>query len=168
MCYCGKTDGTDTKIRVSTESWPWWRTFSCRDLNPQPFNHECGALTTELFLPASLDECWVSHHLQNKTKLTRSLSLMSSMNWLQNKTKLTWSLNLMSSMNWLRTAPLKTCMLSMLPLKVMRKQKTLITGLSPCLAKCHLVMCLVILQVRMLIVIVSLMFAHIIFTWPGY
>ena len=32
--------GTDTKITVSTESWPWRRKFShrfCRDLNPRPF-----------------------------------------------------------------------------------------------------------------------------------
>ena len=44
-------DGTDTEIRVSTESWPWRRRFSrrsCRDSNPRPFSHESGALTTEL------------------------------------------------------------------------------------------------------------------------
>ena len=43
--------GTDTEIRVSTETRPWRRKFSrrsCRDSNPQPFNHESGALTTEL------------------------------------------------------------------------------------------------------------------------
>jgi len=49
-CYCGNMGGgTNTKIRVSTESWPWRRKFSChssRDLNLQPFNHESGALTT--------------------------------------------------------------------------------------------------------------------------
>ena len=41
----------DTDIRVSTESRPWRRKFShhsCRDLNPGPFSHESGALTTEL------------------------------------------------------------------------------------------------------------------------
>ena len=35
---------------VSTESRPWRRKFSgrcCRDLNPRPFNHESGALTTK-------------------------------------------------------------------------------------------------------------------------
>ena len=35
--------GTDTEIRVSTESWPWRRKFSsrfCGDSNLQPFNHE--------------------------------------------------------------------------------------------------------------------------------
>ena len=40
----------------STESWPWRRKFSwrsCRDLNPRPFNHESGALTTELSLDGS-------------------------------------------------------------------------------------------------------------------
>ena len=43
--------GTDTKIRVSTENWPWRRKFSrrsCRDSNPGPFDHESDALTTEL------------------------------------------------------------------------------------------------------------------------
>ena len=42
---------TDTVIRVSTESRPWRRKFSrrsYRDLNPGPFSHESGALTTEL------------------------------------------------------------------------------------------------------------------------
>ena len=41
----------DTEIRVSTESRPWRRKFSrrsSRDSNPWPFNHESGALTTEL------------------------------------------------------------------------------------------------------------------------
>ena len=41
----------DTKIGVSTESWPWRRKFShcsSRDLNPRPFDLESGALTTEL------------------------------------------------------------------------------------------------------------------------
>ena len=52
MCYCGNTGGgTDTEIRVSTESWPWRIKFSChssRDSNPWPFDHEPGTLTTEL------------------------------------------------------------------------------------------------------------------------
>ena len=52
-CYCSNTGGgTDTKIRVSTESWPWRRKFSrcsSRDSNPRHFNHESGALTTVLF-----------------------------------------------------------------------------------------------------------------------
>ena len=41
----------DIEIRVSTESRPWRRKFprrSCRDSNTRPFNHESGALTTEL------------------------------------------------------------------------------------------------------------------------
>ena len=50
---------TNTEIRVSSESWLWRRTFShrsCRDSNPRPFNHESGALTTELSsLPISVD-----------------------------------------------------------------------------------------------------------------
>ena len=44
----------DTEIRVSTESRPWRRKFSrrsSRDSNPRPFNHESGALTTELSPP---------------------------------------------------------------------------------------------------------------------
>ena len=39
--------------RTGMESWPWRRKFSCcscRDLNPQPFDHESSALTTELSL----------------------------------------------------------------------------------------------------------------------
>ena len=43
------------KIRVSTESRPWRRKFSrrsSRDSNPRPFNHESGALTTELSPPS--------------------------------------------------------------------------------------------------------------------
>ena len=46
--------GTDTEIRVSTESRPWRRKFSrrsSRDSNARPFNHESGALTTELSPP---------------------------------------------------------------------------------------------------------------------
>ena len=46
--------GMDTEIRVSIESQPWRRKFSrrsSRDLNPWPFNHESGALTTELSHP---------------------------------------------------------------------------------------------------------------------
>ena len=53
--FCGNTGGgMDTEIRVSTESRPWRRKFSrrsCRDSNPRPFNHESGALTTELSPP---------------------------------------------------------------------------------------------------------------------
>ena len=41
--YCGNSwGGTDTKIRGSTESWPWRRKFSrcsCRDSNLRPFDH---------------------------------------------------------------------------------------------------------------------------------
>ena len=54
------TGGMDAEIRVSTESWPWRKQFShhsCRDLNPQPFNHVFGTLTTEPFLFPSVC-CW--------------------------------------------------------------------------------------------------------------
>ena len=43
--------GTDSEIRVSTESRIWRMKFSrlfCRDSNPRPFSHDSGALTTEL------------------------------------------------------------------------------------------------------------------------
>ena len=53
--------GTDTEIRVSTESLRWRRTFSCcscRDLNPRTFNHESGALTTELSRSSRWHMCY--------------------------------------------------------------------------------------------------------------
>ena len=57
-CYCGNTGGTDAKIRVSTESWPWRSKFSChscQDSNPWPFDHESGTATTELsWLPRAI------------------------------------------------------------------------------------------------------------------
>ena len=43
--------GTDTEIRVSTEKFS---RRSSRDSNPRPFNHESGALTTELSTPPEL------------------------------------------------------------------------------------------------------------------
>ena len=46
--------GTDTEIRVSTESRPWRIKFSRRsykDSNTRPFDHESGTLTTELSPP---------------------------------------------------------------------------------------------------------------------
>ena len=47
-CYCGnKGSGTDTEVRVSTESWPW--RIKLPPLLPGHFDHESGAsLTTEL------------------------------------------------------------------------------------------------------------------------
>ena len=48
--------GTDTEIRVSTDSWPWrtkiFRRF-CWDSNPRPLDHESGALP--LNYPSCLD-----------------------------------------------------------------------------------------------------------------
>ena len=59
----------DTEIRVSTESRPWRRKFSrrsSRDLNPRPFNHESGALTTELSLPPPIQQnAYLSWHRQH-------------------------------------------------------------------------------------------------------
>ena len=37
----------DTEIWDSTESWPWRRNFCHQDLNPRPFVHESGILTTK-------------------------------------------------------------------------------------------------------------------------
>ena len=56
MCYCGNTGVERIPDWVSTESWPLRRKFShhsSRDSNPRPFNHESGALTTELSPPLS-------------------------------------------------------------------------------------------------------------------
>ena len=53
--------GTDTEIGLSTENLPWKRIFSyrsCRDSNPRPFNHESGALTTELSPPPLTLNCF--------------------------------------------------------------------------------------------------------------
>ena len=53
-CYCGNT-GVE-QIRNKSQHRKWRRKFfrgSCRDSNPRPFNHESGALTTELSPPHS-------------------------------------------------------------------------------------------------------------------
>ena len=66
----------DTKTRVSTESQPWRRKFSCcsgRDSNSEPFNHESGALTTELSLPPgeyeSMSDSDIWEHVQVHMKV---------------------------------------------------------------------------------------------------
>ena len=49
MCYHGNTG-----VEQIPKYQPWRRKFSChssRDLNPRPFNHESGTLTTELSPP---------------------------------------------------------------------------------------------------------------------
>ena len=51
MCYRGNMRKERILKSVSTESWPWRRKLSHHsswDSNPKPFNHESGALTTEL------------------------------------------------------------------------------------------------------------------------
>ena len=56
-CCCGNTGVERIPKWVSTETWPWRRQFSrrsYRDSNPGPFNHESGALTTELSLLSPL------------------------------------------------------------------------------------------------------------------
>ena len=60
-CYCGNWRGWNGYRNKSQrkKSWPWRRKFArrsrCRDSNPRPFNHESGALTTELSsLPCSV------------------------------------------------------------------------------------------------------------------
>ena len=69
--------GTDTEIRVSTESRPWRRKFSrrsSRDSNTRPFNHESGALTTEpSLLPISqLRTKYSSSNCPNHVRRTMS------------------------------------------------------------------------------------------------
>ena len=57
--------GTDTEIRVSTESWSWRRKLSRRSSrysNPRPFDHESGALTTELSPPPRVSRVYWSPH----------------------------------------------------------------------------------------------------------
>ena len=68
--------GTDTEIRVSTESRPWRRKFSrrsSRDSNPRPLNLESGALTTELSSPPG-------RHAPCMARITKALigSVLSS------------------------------------------------------------------------------------------
>ena len=57
MCYCGNMGrGTDTEIRVSTESYPGEENSPAslvQDSNPGAFDHESSALTTELSLLTS-------------------------------------------------------------------------------------------------------------------
>ena len=55
--YRNKSQHRKSPQKVSTESRPWRRKFSrrsSRDSNPRPFNHESGALTTELSPPPSV------------------------------------------------------------------------------------------------------------------
>ena len=62
--------GTDTEIRVSTESRPWRRKFSrrsSRDSNPRPFNHESGVLTTELSPPPNYSRVTPFFFLKSST-----------------------------------------------------------------------------------------------------
>ena len=65
--------GTDTEIRVSTESRPWSRKFSRRSRrgsNLRPSNHESGAVTTELSPPRERGVCAVSYtHLTLPTSV---------------------------------------------------------------------------------------------------
>ena len=67
--------GTDTEIRVSTESRPWRRKFSrrsIRDSNPRPFDHESGSLTTELSpLPVHCSLSYVRHACLAQVLLSR-------------------------------------------------------------------------------------------------
>ena len=73
----GTRSGTDTEVRVSTESCPWRRTLpslSCQDSNPGPFDHESVAVALShpslvLVKPVSQQrrdpkatDCWVSHN----------------------------------------------------------------------------------------------------------
>ena len=66
-------NGYRNKSQHRTEDCPWRRKFSrrsCRDSNPRPFDHESGALTTEL---SPLPRCWVPER-KERTGFTRSQS----------------------------------------------------------------------------------------------
>ena len=77
------------EIRVSTESWPRRRQFSyhfCRDWNPRPFDHESGALTTEL----SQRKVW---HMQSVWRLHwTTIRLEHTYEWVTLSVKLSLSL----------------------------------------------------------------------------
>ena len=54
---------TDIEIRVSAESLPWGRKFSCHScwvLNPRPFNYKSITLTTELSLLPGMANVWLN------------------------------------------------------------------------------------------------------------
>ena len=64
--------GTDTEIRVSTESWPSRTKFSlcsCQDSHLPPFNHESGTLTTKLSPLSYLLGCRYHHKMCAHEKL---------------------------------------------------------------------------------------------------
>ena len=77
-CCCSNTGVEQIlKYKISTASWPWRRKcshHSCRDSNPQPFNHKSGTLTTELsplhffFFRCYTEICWV---LLDNTRMTK-------------------------------------------------------------------------------------------------
>ena len=66
--------------RISTESRPWRRKFSrcsSRDSNPRPFNHESGALTTELSPPPRCGVTLSSSASSNMVTVNRALKPLS-------------------------------------------------------------------------------------------
>ena len=77
-CCCSNTGVEQIlKYKISTASWPWRRKcshHSCRDSNPQPFDHKSGTLTTELsplhffFFRCYTEICWV---LLDNTRMTK-------------------------------------------------------------------------------------------------
>ena len=67
--------GTDTEIRVGTESRPWRRKFShrsCRDSNPRPFHHESGASTNEL---STLPNIYILQQIHRFRKFIKLLTI---------------------------------------------------------------------------------------------
>ena len=70
------------RIRVSTQSELWRIKFSrrfCWDSNSKPFDHECGALTTELYgaLCPSLPTCKVFPYIQRNINILLNLQFSS-------------------------------------------------------------------------------------------
>ena len=63
----------DTKIRVSTESWPQKRKFShssCRDSTPGPFDHKPGTLTAKLYPLCMCKQCLFYFTQKKKRKIS--------------------------------------------------------------------------------------------------
>ena len=85
---------TDTKIRVRTESWPQRRKLSChscRDSNQGTFDHESGALTTELsLLQSERKREWMNEWMNEWTYFTRAVELLLLLSWCLMSSDVIW------------------------------------------------------------------------------
>ena len=85
----------NTEIRVSRESWRKFSCRSCRDSNQRPFNHESGALTTELS-PLPLVLCSLLSAVRNTACILISVVLVHSTSFSDQsniKRYQTWTIN---------------------------------------------------------------------------